>query len=156
MNNEMMPTRSAQSELATTKKEALTTRKRKAKQTAVDLATINAVNELTPEETFALLTKAIRKEADDRNDFDKQLITAQTEFTIALLLRAKEENARLDADFNQRVEAAETMNRQALADVQSIFNDAWKNRDNTVAQMNQFTPEAAMILESIGSSDPND
>ena len=147
--------------VATKKEKSLTKGQRerlaKVKAQEIDLTTVTTVGSLTPEETFNLLTLAIRKEDAERSQSEQDALAAQDAFVIDLLLAAKAENAKLNDVHNSMIEDIEDLQNETLATVKKLFEASATRQADWVQSLNTLSLGAShLLVEAFASEDPNE
>lgn len=159
----LMPEETTQetSTLATTQKGAVTrSKKNRKKSEAITTVEINVPTQntvLSADDTFTLIVNTLRKDADDRTDSERDLISNQNEMVVLLIEKMIQENNKLDDAHNDLIDQVEAKQHQMIEQAKDLFKRSWESHNNTIAQLNQLPPKASQLLASaFGSSDPND
>lgn len=144
--------------LATTQKQALTTRKRKKAELAAAQPTVlERLNDLSVDETFNLLTLALRKDDADRTDVDLAIINGVDSFKRDLAQKVVDESQRRDALQADTIDRITAEQRQVVADIEAIFKASYTSHNNMIERVNAMPDDVAeLIASSLAGADPND
>jgi hypothetical protein len=146
------------SEIVRTKSKGLTKAERK-KAEALKPAGFKQVTEhqLTDQDKIQLLLAALAKEENNRSLDERELIEAQSEFTLNMAYQAMELNRQLDERHNQKVSELEQWQNAVVNQFNSFVNSSNARHEKFCKALGTTPPEVvALIEEAFGSQDPND